>query len=85
MFEFEEYKKIRQIYGWLIIIALSLLLISWCMIAHMLIPETERQWDFGVIDDTPASSKYSTVPTPEDKNVPLQIKADILEQKKFKE
>jgi hypothetical protein len=84
MFEFEEYKKIRQVYGWIIIIALSASLISWCLIVHMIVPDTPRNWDFGTLDDTPASSKYSIQSPPTETNVPLQISPPILQQKLFK-
>jgi len=85
MFEFEEYKSVKhQISGWIMIFAFSAMLIGWCFFFHMMIPDSQPQWDFGQIDDIPASSKYSTHLRPDDINLPLQIAPPIIEQKSFK-
>lgn len=71
--KYEEYKKISQATGWLLLIALSAGLIGWAMVLNMLIPDTERHWDFGALPDTPAESRYSTVEPAVDEPAPVQL------------
>ena len=63
--EYEEYKPVRQIWTWLIILTLAALTLSWGMVTHMAVPDVARQWDFDVLPDTPGISPYATEPPPE--------------------
>jgi hypothetical protein len=71
--EYEEFKPVRQIWTWLIVILLAVITLSWGMATHMAVPDVPRQWDFDTLPDTPASSPYSTVLPPRELNVPAQI------------
>ena len=71
--EYEEYKPVRQIWTWLIIILLAVITMGWGMVTHMAVPEVARHWDFDVLPDTPASSPYATQPPPRVSPVPPQI------------
>ena len=71
--EYEEYRPVRQIWTWLIIIIATLLTLSWGMVTHMAVPDVPRQWDFDTLPDTPAASAYSTVPPPQRRGVPRQM------------
>jgi hypothetical protein len=42
-------------------------------VTHMAVPNVERQWDFGILPDTPASSPYATVPPPDTREKPMQM------------
>jgi hypothetical protein len=71
--QYEELKPVRQVWGWLAIILLTLLTAAWGMVTHMAVPDVVRHWDFDVLPDTPASSPYATLPPPEVRPVPPQI------------
>jgi hypothetical protein len=72
-YELEEYKPAPPTWGWVIIITLSVLTLGWGMVAHMAVPDVERQWDFGVVPDAPGESAFSTVPPPRARVVPPQV------------
>ena len=72
-YQLEEYKPLQPIWGWIIIIVISVLTLSWGMITHMAVPEVVRQWDFGTVPDAPGESAFSTVPPPLAREVPPQI------------
>jgi len=72
-YQLEEYKVAKPIWGWLIVIVVSILTLSWGMVAHMAVPEVVRQWDFGTVPDAPGESAFSTVPPPRAPEVPAQI------------
>jgi hypothetical protein len=85
MFKYEEYKTVKhQVWGWVMIFAFSAILLGWCFFVHMMVPDVPRQWDFGQLDDTPASSQFSTEPLLIEPNNPLQIEPPILEKENFK-
>ena len=73
--DYEEYKNIPQVLAWIIIIILSVSIMSGAMMLMFIIPDVDREWDFGALPQTPGESIYSTQ-EPEDyeaENVPLQI------------
>jgi len=72
-FEYEEYRSAGPIWGWVIVITLAVLTLSWGMVTHMAVPEVVRQWDFGAVPDAPGESAFSTVPPPYVLVVPPQI------------
>jgi len=76
-FEYEEYKPVRPIWGWIVVIVISILTLSWAMITHMAVPDVQRQWDFGTVPDAPGQSAFSTVPPPRGPEVPPQIELPI--------
>ena len=71
--EYEEFKPVRPIWTWLIILTLAALTLSWGMVTHMAVPDVARRWDFDVLPDTPGISPYATEPPPEVSPVPPQI------------
>jgi hypothetical protein len=71
--EYEEYKPVRQIWTWLIIILVTILTLGWGMVTHMAVPDVPRQWDFDTLPDTPAMSPYSTVRPPRMREAPTQM------------
>jgi hypothetical protein len=71
--EYEEFKPVRQIWTWLIVILLTVLTLGWAMMTHMAVPDVPPQWDFDVLPDTPAASPYSTVSPPAAREAPSQI------------
>ena len=71
--KYEEYKPVRQIWTWAIIILVTLLTLSWGMVTHMAIPDVPRQWDFDTLPDTPGASPYSTVRPPRWREAPTQM------------
>jgi hypothetical protein len=70
---YEEYKPVRQIWTWLIILLVTLLTLGWGMVTHMAVPDVPRQWDFDTLPDTPAASPYSTVRPPRTPEAPVQM------------
>lgn len=54
----------RPIMAWLIIIGLAVVTIGWGVFNFLLIPDTERRWDYGQLPDAPGESIYSTQPIP---------------------
>jgi hypothetical protein len=72
-YQLEEYEPAKPFWGWIIVIVLSVLTLSWGMITHMAVPDVERHWDFGSVPDAPGESAFSTVPPPRAPEVPLQI------------
>lgn len=73
MEKYEEYKVVTPFWGWVILVAFSIVVLGWGMLLMFIIPDTPRKWDFGTVPDTPAESVYSTAPRPRDVNVPRQI------------
>jgi hypothetical protein len=73
MEQYEEYKDEKQTWIWTAVIIFSVLLLSWGMLLHMIIPDAPRSWDFDVLPDAPGQSKYSTVPSVHEANVPVQL------------
>ncbi|MGE5295662.1 MAG: hypothetical protein ACM3VT_12605 [Solirubrobacterales bacterium] len=72
-YQYEAYKPVRQIWTWLTIILMAVVTLSWGMATHMLLRDVPRQWDFGVLPDTPGKSIYATLLPPPSKDVPPQI------------
>jgi len=58
--KYDEYKLLPQALAWVVLIAWSASLILWAVWIHLITPETERHWDYGQADFTPAESVYST-------------------------
>jgi hypothetical protein len=75
--QYEEFKPVRQIWTWLIVLVLAALTLGWAMVTHMAVPDVERHWDFDVLPDTPGISPYSTQPSPEVGPVPPQVDLPI--------
>lgn len=61
MHEFEEYKTLSPFWGWFVLIVFSISIITFGMIAHMVIPHREqRHWDFGALPIVPGESRFTT-------------------------
>jgi hypothetical protein len=73
LYQYEQYKPVRQVWTWLAILLLAVITLGWAMVTHMAIPDVARHWDFDVLPDTPGISVYSTLPPPEVSPVPPQI------------
>ena len=73
LYQYEEYKPVGQVWTWLAILLLAVITLGWAMVTHMAVPDVARQWDFGVLPDTPGSSVYSAFPPPKVSPVPPQI------------
>lgn len=74
MHTYEEYHEWSTFWSWTFIAFLSGALITFCMIAMMMIPDVPRQWNFGTLDFTPSGSVYSMVrpgPAVEEMVIPL--------------
>lgn len=72
--QYEEYKQVRQVWTWLAILLLAVVILGWGMVTHMAVPDVPRQWDFDTLADTPGQSIYATrPPPPEGEAVPPQI------------
>ena len=71
--QYEEYKPVGRGWTWLAILLLAVITLSWGMVTHMAVPDVPRHWDFDTLADTPASSPYSTVPSPQATIAPPQI------------
>jgi len=62
---YEEYSDLSLCDSWFIIIALCVFLLLSGLLVHRMLPDTERRWNFGALNYTPAASIYSTaVPGP---------------------
>ncbi len=57
---YEEFKVVSNFWGWVILIVFATAILGSGMIFHMSIREVPREWDFGILPDTPAKSIYST-------------------------
>jgi DNA-binding transcriptional LysR family regulator len=71
--QYEEYKPVRQVWTWLLVLFLTAATLGWAMVTHMAVPNVPRHWDFDVLPDTPAESPYSTVPPPSTRTRPTQM------------
>ena len=72
-FQYEEHREISSFWGWLILILLCLAIVAWGILNYLLIPDTPRKWDMGVLRDVPGQSIYSTAEPPPAGAVPKQI------------
>lgn len=76
MQKYEEYRNISQRSLWLIIAAFTVAVLAWGMFIHMMVPDVERHWDFGVLPQSPSESKYSTIippVSPSAADIPIQL------------
>lgn len=46
--------------SWLLIVLLTIAIVWWCMFLMGMVRGAPREWDFGVFQDVPAQSVYST-------------------------
>ncbi len=60
MHDYEEHKEWSTLGSWLFILLLSGGLIGWAMFMMSVIKDVPREWDYGTVPFTPASSVYST-------------------------
>ena len=58
---FEEYHEISDRRSWAILIGLILFLIITPVVIHRLLPDREREWKYGAVEQIPGESIYSTV------------------------
>jgi len=70
---FEEFRLVRPLTSWVLIIGLSLGIVVWGILIYFLISDTPRQWDYGILPDTPAESIYSTIKSPTTTTPPRQL------------
>lgn len=71
--KFEEYKVLTPFWGWVILWGLSLFIIGYGMMLHVLVREGPRHWEFYSVPTTPAESEYSTRPPPASTSRHMQI------------
>ena len=64
MREYEEHHVVSGPWGWAIIVAQCLALIGWGLANYALVKDAPRQWDYGALPQTPASSVYTTTQPP---------------------
>jgi hypothetical protein len=73
MLEEEESREITPLRAWIFVVVLSALLVGWGLFNFKMIPERQREFDYGVLPDTPAQSEYSTGRPPAPAVAPEQI------------
>ena len=73
MLEEEESREMAPLRSWIFVAVLSALLVGWGLLNYKLIPERQREFDYGVLPDTPAQSLYSTGRPPAAEVAPQQI------------
>jgi hypothetical protein len=73
MLEEEESREITPLRAWIFVVVLSALLVGWGLFNYKMIQERPREFDFGVLPDTPAQSEYSTGRPPAQEVAPEQI------------
>ena len=87
---YEEYKPISDFASWVILILFSAFVLGSAMFVHMILPDRERQWEYGALSDVPGQSIYSTqvpkvapiAPLDQDK-VPTQLVTPVPGAKPF--
>ena len=60
MRHYEEYHELSAPWGWLLLVLLCLALIGWGLLNYAAVRGGERQWDYGALPETPASSVFTT-------------------------
>ena len=73
MLEEEESREMAPRRAWIFVLVLSALLVGWGLFNYRMIPERQREFDYGVLPDTPAQSMYSTGRPPAPAVAPDQI------------
>jgi hypothetical protein len=73
MVEEEESREMTPLRAWIFVVVLSALLVGWGLLNYKMIPERHREFDYGVLPDTPAQSEYSTGRPPAPAVAPDQI------------
>ena len=58
----------------MILVGFALFVFVFGMSVHHRIPDTEHEWNFGALPDTPGESVYSTMPPPTGQPVPKQVR-----------
>jgi hypothetical protein len=57
---YEEDIEFSVFWSWVVILVFSLSVLAYMLVVCFAVRETPRQWDFGLLPDTPAESIYST-------------------------
>jgi hypothetical protein len=70
---YEEYAELTPAWGWVLIVLLGLSLIGWGLLVYLVLPDREREWDFGTLPQTPGESAFTTEEPEHSAPVPRQI------------
>jgi len=60
MRHYEEYHELSAPWGWLLLVLLCLALLGWGLVNYAAVRNGQRQWDYGALPETPASSEFTT-------------------------
>jgi hypothetical protein len=61
MERYEEHTELSDKASWIFLALFSVFILGWGMILMCMVSDAPREWDFGVLPDTPGESIYSTV------------------------
>ena len=61
------------VWGWVVVLGIAATIVVWGILQFLFVSDVPRDWSYGSVPETPASSVYSTEPTPGNTHVPLQI------------
>lgn len=71
--EYEELNLLHTVPGWILLIVGSILLVGMGLLAHFIVPDRPRHWDFGQLPDIPGEHPLSTREPPRQYPVPSQL------------
>ena len=69
----EEERESGPFWSWMIIILFCVVIVAWGILNYLMIPDSPRHWDLGVLRDLPGQSIYSTASRPAVAPAPEQI------------
>jgi hypothetical protein len=69
----EEFTDFPNFLGWILLFALSVVILGWGMLIMMVIMDRPRDWNFGALPQTPAESFYTTELPQQPAKAPEQI------------
>lgn len=58
---YEEHAQLSEKMSWIFLVLFSVFILGWGMLLMCMVSDAPREWDFGVLPDTPGESIFSTV------------------------
>jgi hypothetical protein len=73
MNRYEEHVSLSAKASWIFLALFSIFILGWGMLLMCMVEDAPREWNFGVLPDTPGESIYSTVNVSPAARPPLQV------------
>lgn len=73
MHDFEECNILPRVWGWIVLFFICAVLIGYGLLAHAVVRDVPRNWDFGQLPDFPSQHPFSTYEPDNRSPIPEQL------------